>query len=100
MQAAFARGGPAAHAADVDHVLAFARHTKVVDLDRIGLQSQRRVDVGQYLGPGRQFERRVGARQVERGALDDQRVPPKTTEERSLGTACVSTCSIRWSPYN
>ena len=72
----------AAHAADVDQVLAFLHHLQAVDADAVGLQRQRRGDVRQHVGPGRQLERLVAARQVERGTSDVQRVQAQALAEQ------------------
>ena len=64
----------AARAADVGQRFAFLQQLQPVDADRARLQRQRRRDVRQHVGPLRQFERLVAARQVQGRAAHVQRV--------------------------
>ena len=74
MQRAVGDVDAAAQRADVDHVLAAGSDVEAVDDDAVGLDRQRHFYRRQRLGPARQLERFVAARQVERGALDLERV--------------------------
>ena len=82
VQAAAARIQAAARALDVDQRLAFLQHAQAVDADGVGAQVQRRRDGRQHVRPGRQLERGVAARQVERRAAHVQRVQPQGAAEQ------------------
>ena len=68
---------PGARAADLDQRLAFLQHLQAIDAHVIRLQRQRWGDLWQHLGPGRQLERRIAARQLQRCVGDLQRIQPQ-----------------------